>query len=218
LNSGEILGVAGLVGAGRSEVVRAIFGIDPACSGAFTINGMPVPIDCPRAAIERGIYLVPEDRRTCGIIGEMSVRENVTLPSLSQHARRGWIRHSYEADAARRACEELRIKVHSIEATAASLSGGNQQKSVLAKWLSLKPQVMLLDEPTRGIDIGAKAEIYRIVRALAERGVAILLVSSDLEEVLGISDRIAVLHEGKLTGILSGNDCTPEAVMRLAVA
>jgi ribose transport system ATP-binding protein len=161
---------------------------------------------------------VPEDRRNSGLLTGMSVRENITLPDLSRFSSAGWIRHKDEAASAQSSCADLKIKTPSVEATAGSLSGGNQQKIVLAKWLSLKPSVILFDEPTRGIDVAAKAEIYQLMRRLAAEGVAILMISSDMEEILGNSDRVAVMHEGRLTGILQRSDCTEEAVMGLAVA
>jgi ribose transport system ATP-binding protein len=148
----------------------------------------------------------------------MSVRENITLPNLSQFSSAGWIRRSDEAASAQASCMELKIKAASVEAKAGTLSGGNQQKIVLAKWLSMKPRVILFDEPTRGIDVGAKAEIYQLMRRLAGEGVAILMISSDMEEILGNSDRVAVMHEGRLTGVLQRSECTEEAVMKLAVA
>ena len=218
LRRGEILGLAGLVGAGRTELVRVLFGVGSGRWDSIRLDDTEIAIDGPGDAIASGIYLVPEDRRACGIIAEMTIRENVTLPSLGSHAVFGWILRYNEQATARQACEDLRVRAVSSEELAGTLSGGNQQKVVLARWLSMKPKVMLFDEPTRGIDIGAKAEIYRILRELAQEGVAILLVSSDMEEVLALSDRVAVMHEGKLTGVLDRHECSPEAVMRLAVA
>ena len=215
---GEILGLAGLIGAGRSELAQTVFGIEPQRGGEVLLDGAPVRIRSPRDAIRRGIYLVPEDRRNSGLLTGMTVRENITLPDLSRFSSSGWIRLKSESDAARASCEELRIKTASVETTVSSLSGGNQQKIVLAKWLSLKPRVILFDEPTRGIDVGAKAEIYQLMRQLAMDGVAILMISSDMEEILGNSDRVAVMHEGRVTGILQRPACTQEAIMRLAVA
>jgi ribose transport system ATP-binding protein len=216
---GEILGVAGLVGAGRSELAQAIFGIDPPLSGSISTDGKPLSIKSPRDAIAHGIYLVPEDRRSLGLITGMTVRENITLPALASFAAGGWIRRKSEAQAAAKICDTMKIKSPSIETIAANLSGGNQQKVVLAKWLSsLRPKFILFDEPARGIDIGAKAEIYALMRKLADDGVAILMISSDMEEILGNSDRVAVMHEGRITGVLARADCTQESIMRLAVA
>jgi ribose transport system ATP-binding protein len=169
-------------------------------------------------AIRNGVYLNPEDRRRAGVITEMTVRENVTLPGIAGYCRFGFIGRERELQAARHQANRLRIKCATLEDAAGVLSGGNQQKVVLAKWLSLKPRVILFDEPTRGIDVGAKSEIHQLMRNLAEEGVAILMISSDMEEVLGISDRVAVMHEGRITGILEQSECTEEAIMRLAVA
>jgi ribose transport system ATP-binding protein len=215
---GEILGLAGLVGSGRSELARAVFGVDKRLAGSMTLDGKPLDIQSPADAIRNGVYLAPEDRRACGLIASMSVRENVTLPALSQHATAGWIRSASERTAANKVCSELGVKTPSIETAAASLSGGNQQKIVLGKWISLQPRLILFDEPTRGIDVGAKAEIYQLMRRLSEAGVAILMISSDMEEILGNSDRVAVMHEGRITGILGRAECSEQAIMRLAVA
>jgi ribose transport system ATP-binding protein len=218
INSGEILGIAGLIGAGRSELARIVFGIDRPRAGTVLLDGAPAEIQSPRDAIRRGIYLVPEDRRHAGLLTGMTVRENVTLPDLTRFSTWGWIRSREESAAAQASCKELKIKTPSVETTAASLSGGNQQKVILAKWLSLKPRLILFDEPTRGIDVGAKAEIYHLMRGLAANGVAVVMVSSDMEEILGNSDRVAVMHEGRVTGVLPRSECTQEAVMKLAVA
>jgi ribose transport system ATP-binding protein len=215
--AGEILGFAGLVGAGRSEVAQAIFGVDQALSGSILLDGRPVPVASSREAIDRGIYLIPEDRRRQGLHVDLTIRENVTLPSLGRYARSGLVRRAAERDACTAVCSRLNVKTPTIEVTAATLSGGNQQKVVLAKWLSLEPRVLIFDEPTRGIDVGAKAEIYRLMRSLADSGVAIVMISSDMEEVLGVSDRIAVMHEGAITGFLDRADSSEEAVMGLAV-
>ena len=214
---GEILGFAGLVGAGRSEVARAIFGVEAAAEGQVLLEGEPIDIRSPRDAIAKGIYLVPEDRRTSGLILDAAVRENITLPSLSRYARSGLIKNKAECKAASEMCDKMKIKAPSIETMTANLSGGNQQKLVLAKWLNLTPKVLIFDEPTRGIDVGAKAEIYQLMRSLAEEGVAIIMISSDMEEILGESDRVAVMHEGAITGILERERCSEEAIMRLAV-
>lgn len=214
---GEILGLAGLVGAGRSEVAQAIFGIEGTQEGAILLDGNPVRIRSPRDAIDKGIYLVSEDRRKTGLVLEMPIRENITLPALSAYASVGLIDRIAERNVAQDIFGRLNIKAPSIEATVTNLSGGNQQKVVLAKWLSLNPKVLIFDEPTRGIDVGAKAEIYQLMRRLAESGVAIIMISSDMEEILGESDRVAVMHEGAITGILDRDQCSEEAIMRLAV-
>jgi ribose transport system ATP-binding protein len=215
---GEILGVAGLVGAGRTELARAVFGVDRPLAGCVTRAGQPLAIRSPRDAITQGIYLIPEDRRNLGLVTEMTIRENVTLPALHDYSSGGLIRRSSEDVAAKKVCEALRVKTASIEMKAANLSGGNQQKVVLAKWLSLNPKLIFFDEPTRGIDVAAKAEIYQLMRKLADEGVAIVMISSDMEEILANSDRVAVMREGQLTGVLARAECSEEAIMRLAVA
>ena len=217
VRAGEILGFAGLVGAGRSEVAQAIFGVDPALAGTIRLDGKTVKISSARDAIKNGIYLAPEDRRHSGLILDVCVRENVTLPALSRYASAGLMNNSAECKISREMCEKLNVKTTSIETKAGNLSGGNQQKVVLAKWLSLDPKLLIFDEPTRGIDVGAKAEIYALMRQLAESGVAIIMISSDMEEILGESDRIAVMHEGSITGILDRAEASEEAIMQLAV-
>jgi ribose transport system ATP-binding protein len=217
VSKGEILCFAGLVGSGRTEVARALFGVDARLGGELRLEGEPVKINSPQDAIARGIYLIPEDRHRSGLIAQMSIRENVTLPALDRYAASGLIRRRLERKASSEICAMLKIKAPSVEAKVADLSGGNQQKVVLAKWLALSPKLLIFDEPTRGIDVGAKAEIYRLMRELAEKGVGIILISSDMEEVLGLSDRVAVMHEGKITGVLERKDFSEEAIMRLAV-
>ena len=218
LRRGEILGFAGLVGAGRSELAQAIFGVEPPLGGALSLGGQMLRIRSPQDAISHGIYLVPEDRRRSGLIVEEVIRKNVTLPALWQrYSSAGLVRSEEERRVAVEYCKRLNVKSPSVEVRAGNLSGGNQQKVVLAKWLSLEPKVLIFDEPTRGIDVGAKAEIYDLMRRLAEQGVAIIMISSDMEEILGVSDRVAVMHEGRLTGVLEREQCSEEAIMRLAV-
>jgi ribose transport system ATP-binding protein len=214
---GEILGLAGLVGAGRSEVACAIFGVEGQPRGTVELDGKPLKILTPQDAIRHSIYLISEDRRKTGLILDMAIRENITLPDLSRYASTGLLDRRSETETAGKMCERLKIKAPSVEANVSNLSGGNQQKVVLAKWLSLDPKVLIFDEPTRGIDVGTKAEIYELMRSLAERGVSIIMISSDMEEILGESDRVAVMHEGAITGILERSECTEEAIMRLAV-
>ena len=214
---GEILGVAGLVGAGRSEIARAIFGIDRRVAGTVRLEGATATIDGPDDAIRRGIFLVPEDRRSAGLVVEFSVRENISLPSLNRDAAYGLVSKSAERARVDPVSQQLRIKASSLDVSAATLSGGNQQKVVLAKWLVIGPKVLIVDEPTRGIDVGAKAEIYKTLRQLADDGVSIIMISSDMEEILRVSDRVAVMHEGRMTGILKRDDCTEERIMTLAV-
>jgi ribose transport system ATP-binding protein len=217
IRRGEILGMAGLVGAGRTELARALFGIEPALGGSIAFDGQALPIRSSRDAIRNGVFLVPEDRRAMGLITEMNLRENITLPSMKEHSHLSLIDRALERKTARGGIESLQVKTPSAEVAAANLSGGNQQKVVLAKWLARDPRLLIVDEPTRGIDVGAKAEIYRLMRELADRGVAILMISSDMEEVLGVSDRIAVMHEGRLMGVLEREQFSEKAVMRWAV-
>ena len=217
VRKGEILGMAGLVGAGRSELARTIFGVDRSVGGTISFEGKPLVIRSAQDAIASGIFLAPEDRRATGLITSMLIRENITLPELSRFAPGGLIRRSLEDEVARTYTRRLNVKTPSTEVAVSTLSGGNQQKVVLAKWLALGPKVLIFDEPTRGIDVGAKSEIYHLMRELAQEGVAIWMISSDMEEVLGVSDRIAVMHEGSITGILSRGEASEESVMALAV-
>ena len=216
LARGEVLGLAGLVGAGRTELATAIFGVEPSLAGELSLDGKRVTINGPRDSIEQGIYLVPEDRRTCGLIVDMNIRENISLPALNRFATTGLIQFAKEKTAAKAACQSINVKTPSTETKAANLSGGNQQKVVLAKWLTLSPKVLIFDEPTRGIDVGAKAEIYELIRKLSDQGVSVIVISSEMEEVLGISDRIAIMHEGRITGILEREQFSEEAVMAFA--
>ena len=218
IHAGEVLGVAGLIGAGRSELAEAICGVSPRRAGRVLLDGAPVAIDSARDAIRAGICLVPEDRRRRGVIGPMSVRENITLPALGSYARLGVVRRGAEARAAEEIARMLTVKAPSIEAAVATLSGGNQQKVVLGKWLGRRPRVIVFDEPTQGVDVGAKAEIHRLVRRLADEGAAVVMISSDMDEIVAESDRVAVMHEGRITGILDRSACTPESIMQLAVA
>jgi ribose transport system ATP-binding protein len=214
---GEILGVAGLVGAGRSEVARAIFGIEPRVAGTIRLNGAAIAIDRPQEAIRQGVFLVPEDRRSSGLVVDFSIRENVALPSLRHYAAYGLVSKTEERERVAAVCQRLQVKSPSIEVKAATLSGGNQQKVVLAKWLAIGPNVLIVDEPTRGIDVGAKAEIYKLLRRLADDGVSIVMISSDMEEILHMSDRVVVMHEGRIAGILERAACTEERIMTFAV-
>jgi ribose transport system ATP-binding protein len=216
-SGGEILGFAGLVGAGRSELVQAMVGLDRAGSAEVWLDDRKRDLSTPRRAIEQGFYLVPEDRRVQGLVVEMAVRENITLPSLRRYSPGGLIRRDRENRVSEQQVSSLGVKTPGIESLVRNLSGGNQQKVVLGKWLAMGPQVMILDEPTRGIDVGAKAEIYKLMRALAGQGAVILMISSDMEEILHVSDRIAVMHEGRITGSLERTDCTEENIMQLAV-
>jgi ribose transport system ATP-binding protein len=217
VRSGEIVGIAGLVGAGRTELLRTLFGIDKPLSGSIHVAGRKIESSSPRSAIQASLALVPEDRKQHGLVTEMTVRANLSLASLRQNRRPlGFRNAAAEKRDAAKMIGALRIKTPSEHQMAQFLSGGNQQKVVLGKWLALEPRVLLLDEPTRGIDVGAKQEIYRLMEELADEGVAILFVSSEMEEILGMSDRTLVMHEGTITGELERNDLTEEAVMRLA--
>jgi ribose transport system ATP-binding protein len=217
LRAGEILGLAGLVGAGRTELARAIFGIDPILGGHIELNGEPLKIRNTADAVARGIFLAPEDRKATGILLDMPIQQNISLPSLRAHSRRSIISPKLEARTAGIQREKLNIKASNMMTLTGLLSGGNQQKVVLAKWLAMTPKVMILDEPTRGIDIGAKSEIYRLMRGLAKSGVAVLMISSDMEEVIGVSDRIAVMHQGAISGFLTRDQFSEENVLLLAI-
>jgi len=214
---GEILGLAGLVGSGRTELARAVFGVDPLRGGEIRLEGQPIRIATPRAAIEHGIYLVPEDRKSSGLLLDVSITENISLPDLASYLRFWLVRTAREAENARRQRERLKIRAPDVATSVGSLSGGNQQKVVLAKWLSMRPRVLIFDEPTRGVDVGAKQEIYDMLRRLTDAGVAILMISSDMEEVIGVSDRIAVMHEGAISGFLDRSQFSEHNVLQLAV-
>lgn len=214
---GEVLGIAGLMGAGRSDLLMAIFGAHPGrVSGEIKLEGRQVHINNPAEAIRQGIGFVTEDRKRFGLVLEQTILNNMTLAGLRRISGRFITSVDAESQAGERAMKDLRIKANSAFAIAGTLSGGNQQKVVLAKWLLTNPRVLFLDEPTRGIDVGAKQEIYAQINALAKEGLAIVLVSSELPEVLGLSDRILVLHEGRITGEFSRAGATPEAVMACA--
>ncbi|WP_428376274.1 sugar ABC transporter ATP-binding protein [Lichenicoccus sp.] len=214
---GEILGIAGLVGSGRTSLARALFGVDPILSGEVRLSGEKVAVRSPRQAIAQGIYLVPEDRKGEGLVLDMALSENISLASLRRYAHFNLIDREAEAVTARAQQAALRIKTPSVAVHAATLSGGNQQKVVLAKWLSMAPRLMIFDEPTRGIDVGAKGEIYALMRALADQGVGVIMISSDMEEVIGVSDRVAVMHEGEISGVLDRADFSELNVLRLAI-
>jgi ribose transport system ATP-binding protein len=217
LHAGEILGMAGLVGAGRTELACAIFGVDRPAGGEVRLDGRTVSIAAPRDAIDHGIFLVPEDRKRSGLVLESSVNENISLANLTAFASFLLIRAGAERRNAAERSAALDIRTASIDTMVGTLSGGNQQKVVLAKWLSMAPRVVMFDEPTRGIDVGSKSEIYRLMRGLADSGVAVLMISSDMEEVIGVSDRIVVMREGRIAGFLERSGFSEENVMRLAV-
>jgi ribose transport system ATP-binding protein len=214
---GEILGLAGLIGAGRTELARAVFGVDRLLGGTIALDGAPLEITDPREAIAQGIFLVPEDRKQSGLLLDLSIAENVALPDLPGYATRWLVQKDLVARNAERQKERLHIRAPHVRTESGSLSGGNQQKVVLAKWLSMAPRVLICDEPTRGVDVGAKTDLYKILRSLADSGVAILMISSDMEEVIGVSDRIAVMHEGRISGILERSEFSEQNVLQLAV-
>jgi rhamnose transport system ATP-binding protein len=213
---GEIVGLAGLVGSGRSEVARAVFGVDGRDAGTVSVDGRQVPAGNPRAAIDSGIALVPEDRREQGLVLELSIERNASLPRLRAVSPGGITRSGRERQLAVNWGERLSLKYGRPSDSVSTLSGGNQQKVVLGKWLATEPSVLIVDEPTRGIDIGAKVEVHALLSDLAAEGMAILLISSELPEVLGMSDRVLVMHEGRLKAELPAADATEEAVMRAA--
>ena len=218
LNRGEILGVAGLMGAGRTEIMRAIFGLDPLTAGTITMNGKVLRIRSSRDALDQGIGYVSEDRRSVGLVLGMTVRDNITMSNLSQYCRHSWIRHKEEKRVADEQIREFSIKTPSAEQIAANLSGGNQQKIVLSKTLLCQPEVIILDEPTRGIDVGAKAEIHKMISALASQGKGIIMISSEMPEILGMSDRIIVIHEGRKKGELLRENASQQAIMEMMLA
>lgn len=216
VRQGEILGIGGLVGAGRSELVNAVFGIIEKQDGKVCMEGQEINIKNPREAIKNGIALVTEDRKTDGFVGGMSIEQNITLASLKAITEYGMIKAPKEKKAARQYFEELRIKAPDADVHVNTLSGGNQQKVVLSKWLMTVPKVLILDEPTRGIDVGTKYEIYKIMTELAGKGIAIIMISSELQELIAMSDRIVVLSGGRIAGEIQGKEATQEKIMELA--
>ncbi len=218
VRAGEIVGLAGLVGAGRSEIARAVFGVDGYDAGSVRVAGSAVPPKKPRAAIKAGIAFVPEDRRKQGLVTESSVARNVAGVIRGRLTHAGLLTNADENRAAGPWAGRLEVKTSALDMTATTMSGGNQQKVVLAKWLATEPKLLIIDEPTRGIDVGTKAEVHRLLSDLAGEGLAILMISSELPEVLGMADRVLVVCEGRITAELSREDATPEAVMHAATA
>ncbi|WP_350019866.1 sugar ABC transporter ATP-binding protein [Priestia flexa] len=216
VKSGEVVGVAGLMGAGRTEIMRAIFGLDPIDSGEVLVNNQSVKIKTPDEAVKHGIGFITEDRKDEGLVLDFSIRENIALPNLKSFSTKGMIAEKSEREFVELLIKRLTIKTQSADISAGSLSGGNQQKVVIAKWIGIGPKILILDEPTRGVDVGAKREIYQLMNELTERGVAIIMVSSELPEVLGMSDRVLVIHEGKLAGELLKEEATQEKIMTYA--
>jgi ABC-type sugar transport system ATPase subunit len=217
LHRGEILGVAGLVGAGRTTLARALFGTASITSGHITVRGRTLAPGDPAAALRAGLALVPEDRKSQGLVLNLSVAQNISLPHLGRLTDGPLLSHQRQDALVGRAIRDLNIRTPSAAQEVRYLSGGNQQKVVLAKWLVAQPQVLILDEPTRGVDVGAKAEIYAIIRALARHGTAILVISSELPELLQMADRILVMHEGRLTGEVTAAEATEETILSLAI-
>ncbi|WP_054957654.1 sugar ABC transporter ATP-binding protein [Paenibacillus dakarensis] len=216
VRAGEIVSFSGLMGAGRTEIMRAIFGLDKLDSGEIWVRGKKITIKKPVDAVKHGIGFITEDRKDEGLVLDFSVRENMALPNLFSFSSKGFISEKKEKEFVDTLTKRLMIKTHSSETAARNLSGGNQQKVVIAKWIGIGPSVLILDEPTRGVDVGAKREIYQLMNELTDRGVAIIMVSSELPEVLGMSDRILVVHEGKITGEVDREHATQEHIMTLA--
>lgn len=216
VRAGEIVGVSGLMGAGRTEIMRSIFGLASIDSGEIWLDGKAVAIKSPDQAVKLGIGFITEDRKDEGLILDFSIKENIVLPTLFSFAPKGIINEKSEIDFVNILVKRLTVKTVSAETRVGDLSGGNQQKVVIAKWIGISPKVLILDEPTRGVDVGAKREIYQLMNELTDRGVAIIMVSSELPEVLGMSDRILVVHEGKINGELNKEEATQEKIMTLA--
>lgn len=216
LHAGEILGMSGLIGAGRTDVATAIFGITPATAGRIVVHGREQAISTPQQAMALGIGYVPEDRKSHGLVLPMGIGKNITLPVLNEFAEHGWLNNKKETAVATEAAQKLEVKAYGIRQKAQELSGGNQQKVVLAKWLNTNPRILILDEPTRGIDVGTKAAVHRLMSSLAAQGMAILMISSELPEILGMSDRILVMREGRITGEFERGAATQEKLMMAA--
>ena len=217
VRSGEVIGIAGLVGSGRSELVETLFGVRDACGGSVAVNGTNLPMGSPQAAINAGLSLVPEDRKRTGLLIESTVEENATLVGMMDAPSAPWLNRQWQASETEKIVMDLGVKTASGQTVIANLSGGNQQKIALGKWLLEQPVVLMLDEPTRGVDVGAKEEIYALLSRLAQQGMAVLFVSSEMEEVLAIADRVMVMNDGGISGWLEHDELTEEAIMKLAV-
>jgi ribose transport system ATP-binding protein len=213
IRQGEIVGFAGLVGAGRSEVARAIFGADPTIAGEIILDGKPVRFSSPRQAIANGLAMIPEDRKLLSLFMDLPILFNMSVAEMPRMTRYGLINHSLVRSNADHFVEQLRIKLASLDHPVRSLSGGNQQKTTLARWLATRPKLLIMDEPTHGVDVGAKAEIYELMRNLADQGISIMLISSELPEILTMSDRVVVMHEGRVTGVLDRDQCDEHIIM-----
>ncbi|MGX1266173.1 ribose transport system ATP-binding protein [Rossellomorea marisflavi] len=216
VREGEIVGVSGLMGAGRTEIMRTIFGLDGKYEGDILVTGKNVTVKNPNQAVELGLGFITEDRKEEGLILDFSIKDNIVLPSLFSFTKNGMIKDKQEEEFVELLIKRLTIKTESAMTSAKNLSGGNQQKVVIAKWIGIGPKVLILDEPTRGVDVGAKREIYQLMNELTDRGVAIIMVSSELPEVLGMSDRVIVIHEGRVSGEVTGKEATQEKIMTLA--
>ncbi|MBK8933604.1 MAG: sugar ABC transporter ATP-binding protein [Chloroflexi bacterium] len=213
LHGGEILGIAGLIGAGRTALAETLFGIRPATGGHIKLAGQPSKIRSPKQAIQHGLGFVPEDRKQQGLFLNMAVRENITMSGMGLVTNAGFVDNKKANGLAQKFVEKLDVRTPNLRQNIRNLSGGNQQKVIIARWLTLSPRILILDEPTRGVDVGAKAEIHALMRQLAEQGVGVLMISSELPEVLGVSDRILVMHEGRITGELSRDEATQDQIM-----
>jgi inositol transport system ATP-binding protein len=213
IRQGEIVGFAGLVGAGRSEVARAIFGADPITAGEISLDGKPVRFTSPSQAITNGMAMIPEDRKLLSLFMDLPILFNMSVAEMPRMTRFGIINHRLMHSTADRFVDQLRIKLASVDHPVRSLSGGNQQKTTLARWLATQPKLLIMDEPTHGVDVGAKAEIYELMRNLADQGISIMLISSELPEILAMSDRVVVMHEGRVTGMLEREQCDEHTIM-----
>ncbi|PRY82610.1 sugar ABC transporter ATP-binding protein [Alkalibacterium olivapovliticus] len=216
LHSGEILGFSGLMGAGRTEIMRGIFGIDPFEEGDILLDGEKITIKTPHDAVKKGIGFLTENRKEEGLILDFPVKDNISITAFEEFSNNGWIDTKEEKEFVELLVKRLTVKTAGIDLPVSALSGGNQQKVVLAKWIGAGSRILILDEPTRGVDVGAKREIYNLMKELAERGVAIIMVSSDLPEVMGVSNRVLVVHEGAISGELQRDDVSEERIMTLA--
>ena len=219
LRKGEILGFSGLMGAGRTETTRAIFGVDPKDSGEFYVDGKKIEVNCPMDAIRNGVVLAPEDRKKDGLCTKLSIRQNLALPNLDLVCNKIGVINSGKEDAlCEKAVKDLRIKTPNVEIDSGNLSGGNQQKVVVGKWLARDSRVVIFDEPTRGIDVGAKVEIYNLMNELKKQGIAVMFVSSEMPEVMGIADRIIVMCDGRITGEVSAREATQDEILTMATS
>jgi len=216
IRQGEIVGFAGLVGAGRSEVARAIFGADPVTAGEVLLDGKPVRFTSPDKAIASGMAMIPEDRKLLSLFMDLPILFNMSIAEMPRMTRSGVINNRLMVDTAERFVDQLHIKLASVDHPVRSLSGGNQQKTTIARWLATHPKVLIMDEPTHGVDVGAKAEIYELMRNLADQGISIMLISSELPEILTMSDRVVVMHEGRVTGALNHDQCDEQTIMMYA--